>query len=108
MAGVQHEFSLLADIVGASRWHMIKKIKFRAAMPHIGGGIKIAVQQSIVGAIIAEFIATGSGLGFLILESGNRNRMGLMFGVLILLMIVASSFYKIISVLVDKTTVTQH
>lgn len=98
---VEEEFKHLGDVVGASRWQMIKKIKFWAALPHITGGIKVAVQQSIIGAVIAEFIASGGGLGYLILVSGKLLREGLMFGVLIVLMVFAVIFYKVVTVLID-------
>ncbi|MFB6281988.1 MAG: ABC transporter permease [Haloferacaceae archaeon] len=98
---VNEEFKHLGEVVDASRWQMIKKIKFWAALPHIAGGIKVAVQQSIIGAVIAEFIASGGGLGFLILNSLLVLREGLTFGVLIVLMVFAVIFYKVVTVLVD-------
>lgn len=98
---VNEEFQHLGEVVGASRWQMIKKIKFWAALPHITGGIKVAVQQSIIGAIIAEFIASGGGLGFLILNSLLVLREGLTFGVLIVLMVFSVIFYKVVSNAID-------
>ena len=98
---VNEEFRHLGEVVDASRWQMIKKIKFWAALPHITGGIKVAVQQSIIGAVIAEFIASGGGLGFLILNSLLVLREGLTFGVLIVLMIFAVIFYKAVATAID-------
>jgi NitT/TauT family transport system permease protein len=98
---VSEEFEHLGEVTGASRWQMIKKIKFWAALPHITGGIKVAVQQSIIGAVIAEFIASGGGLGYLILVSGRLLREGLMFGVLIILMVLAVTFYKLVTMAID-------
>lgn len=101
---INEEFKHLGEITGASRWQMIKKIKFWAALPHITGGVKVAVQQSIIGAVIAEFIASGGGLGYQILVSGRLLREGLMFGVLIVLMVLAVTFYKTVVVLIDHLT----
>lgn len=101
---VNEEFKHLGEVTGASRWQMIKKIKFWAALPHISGGIKVAVQQSIIGAIIAEFIASASGLGYQILVSGRLLREGMMFGVLIVLMVFAVTFYKSVVLLIDYAT----
>lgn len=98
---VSEEFEHLGEVTGASRWQMVKKIKFWAALPHITGGIKVAVQQSIIGAVIAEFIASGGGLGYQILVSGRLLREGLMFGVLIVLMVLAITFYRFVVNLVD-------
>lgn len=101
---VDEEFHYLAEVAGASEWQRLRKIEIWAALPHIVGGVKIAVQQSIVGAIIAEFIATGSGLGFLIILSGKMLRQGMMFGVLILIMLFAVIFYKFVSFALDAFT----
>jgi NitT/TauT family transport system permease protein len=98
---VSEEFRHLGEVVDASRWQMIKKIKFWAALPHITGGVKVAVQQSIIGAVIAEFIASGGGLGFLILNSLLVLREGFTFGVLITLMVFAVIFYKVIATAID-------
>lgn len=98
---VSEEFKHLGEVTGASRWQMIKKIKFWAALPHITGGIKVAVQQSIIGAVIAEFIASAGGLGYQILVSGRLLREGMMFGVLIVLMLFAVTFYKLVVALID-------
>lgn len=99
---VNEEFKHLGEVVNASQWQMIRKIKFWAALPHIAGGIKVAVQQSIIGAVIAEFIASGGGLGFLILNSLLLLREGLTFGVLIILMVFSVVFYKVVSALIDE------
>lgn len=98
---MDEEFEHLGEVAGASRLQMIRKIKFWAALPHISGGIKVAVQQSFIGAVIAEFIASSSGLGYLILFSGRLLREGLMFGVLIVLMVFAVVFFKLVSLLID-------
>ena len=101
---VEEEFHQLADVAGATRWQRLRKIKFWAAMPHITTGVKIAVQQSIVGAIIAEFIATGGGLGYLIIFSAELLHGGLLFGVLILLMTLAAILYYGASVIIEIIT----
>ena len=98
---INEDFRHLGEVVDASRWQMIKKIKFWAALPHIAGGIKVAVQQAIIGAVIAEFIASGGGLGFLILNSLLVLREGLTFGVLVVLMVFSVIFYKAVTFAID-------
>lgn len=98
---VNDEFKQLGEVVDATRWQMITKIKLWAAMPNITSGIKVAVQQSIIGAVIAEFIASGGGLGFMILNSLLVLREGLTFGVLITLVLFSVVFYKVVGALID-------
>lgn len=101
---IPQELHQLGDVTGATSWQRLKHIELWAAMPHVIGGIKIAVQQAIVGTIIAEFIATGSGLGFLIVSAGKMLRDGMMFGVLILIMLVSVLFYKFVTLMLDVVT----
>lgn len=104
LSQVPQELHRLADVSGATSWQRLKHIEFWSAMPHVVGGIKIAVQQAIVATIIAEFIATGSGLGFLIVSAGKLLRDGMMFGVLIIVMLVSVLFYKFVSLTLDLVT----
>lgn len=101
MSQIDEEFRHLGHLIGATRWQMLRYIKFWSALPNIASSVRVAVQLSIVGVIIAEFLATGSGLGHLIISSTQRAQLGLTFGAVITIMFVALAFYK----LVDLTMV---
>jgi NitT/TauT family transport system permease protein len=101
---VDEEFHQLCHVVGASEWQKIRKIKIWTAMPHIASGAKIALQQTIIGVIIGEFIATGSGLGHIIVTASSMNRLGLLFGVLIIIMVFAILLYKLVGLGIDFIT----
>lgn len=85
----------------ASKYQFVKEIKFWVAFPHIVGGIKVAVQQSVVGAIVAEFVGSGGGLGNLIVISAVTQRTGMMFGIVFLIMIIAIVYYNVVSWTID-------
>jgi NitT/TauT family transport system permease protein len=101
---VDEEFYYLGEVCGATRWQMIKEIKWWAAFPHVVSGIKIAVQQSVVGAIVAEFIASGGGLGNEIIVAAQTQQIGLMFGILFLIMVIAVVYFKLVSWFIDNAT----
>lgn len=94
VTSVEEEYYQLGQISGATRWQMIKHVKFWVALPYLFTGIRIGIQSSVVGAIVAEFIASGSGLGFLIVSAYNNVNIGLMFGTLFVLMVVAIVYYQ--------------
>jgi NitT/TauT family transport system permease protein len=51
--------------------------------------LRIAIPQALVGAVVAEFIASEHGLGFRMMENTGQLAMeGVMAGVLILMLIV--------------------
>lgn len=101
---VDEEFYHLGDVMGATRWQMMKKIKFWSALPHITSGVKVAIQQSIVGAIVAEFIATGGGIGQRIILAMQTINQGMMFGTLIVIIVFAVVMYVSVSRALDRLT----
>ncbi|MFC6874578.1 ABC transporter permease [Halobellus marinus] len=99
---VREEYDHLGAALGASNWQMIRKVYFWKAFPHISTGMKVAIQQSTVGAIIAEFIATGSGMGFILISAKNTAKIGLLFGSLVLLMLAGTVLFLSTAAIINK------
>lgn len=97
----EEEFMELGEVVGASRWQMVKKIKFWNALPYISNGLKVAMQQAMIGVILAEFIVSGGGLGFIILLSNRLLKPDLMLAAIFLTAILAMVLYQLITVIID-------
>lgn len=57
----------MARVNRASRAGILWKIRFPAALPSIFAGMKVAISFALVGTIVGEFVAGGSGLGHVIL-----------------------------------------
>jgi NitT/TauT family transport system permease protein len=79
----------LFQLYGASRGQTLRYLRLPAAMPYFLGGLRISGGLSLIGAIVAEFVAgTGgraSGLAYRILESGYQLQIPRMFAALILI-----------------------
>ena len=58
-----------ARSLSATEWQIFFKVRLPNALPSIVGGIKITVAVSVIGIIVGEFVASGGGLGKLIVES---------------------------------------
>jgi len=52
----------------ASRLQVMVKLRLPAALPAIFGGLRIAIAFSLVATVIAEFVGTDRGLGYLMLR----------------------------------------
>lgn len=50
----------------ASRWHVLTRIKLPSAAGHIFAGLQISVVLGLIGAVVAEFVSSSQGLGYLI------------------------------------------
>ena len=71
------------------------------ALPYIVSGMKVAVTLSVIGAVVAEFVGSDHGLGFVILSSGSTMNTGLMFGAMIPLSVLGVVFFYAV-VLLEK------
>ncbi len=50
----------------AGRWDVFFQIKLPSAAGHIFAGLQIAVVLSLIGAVVAEFVSSTKGIGYLI------------------------------------------
>ena len=84
-----HGLRDLFRIYGASRWQRLRYLQLPSALPYFLGGLRIAGGLSLIGAVVAEYVAgtggIGSGLAFRILEAGYRLNIPRMFAALILI-----------------------
>ncbi|MGI6855819.1 ABC transporter permease [Mesorhizobium sp. 1B3] len=86
---------------GASRWQQLRHLRLPAAMPYFLGGLKIAGGLSLIGAVVAEFVAgaTGqsSGLASRIIEAGYRLNAPRLFAALILISVTGIVIFLVLS-----------
>jgi len=96
LRSVDHGLRNLFDLYHAPRWRVLWSLELPAALPHILSGLKMAGGLSLIGAVVAEFVAgsgTATGLAWRIVESGNRLNIPRMFAALILLSLVGIALH---------------
>src|SRR6266849_92879 len=82
--------------LGASGLQIFTKVRLIAAAPQVFGGFKIGITLAMVGAVVGEFIAANSGLGYFLLIANNAFDAPLLFGIVILLSLLSIGlFYSI-------------
>jgi NitT/TauT family transport system permease protein len=75
VAGVRHVDRGLVDVarvLGAGRIALIRKVFIPAAAPSIMAAIRVTFARAMVGAILAEFIASREGLGYMIVRAARQ------------------------------------
>jgi NitT/TauT family transport system permease protein len=84
-----HNLVDLFQIYRASRWQTLLRLRLPSAMPYFLAGLRISGGLCLVGSVVAEFVAgsggKGSGLAYLILESGYQLKTPRMFAALVLI-----------------------
>lgn len=85
---IEHGHRDLFTLYGASRWQRLRRLELPGAMPMILAGARISSGLSVIGAVVAEFVAgsgTSTGLAWTIVQSGNSLDVPRMFAALLLL-----------------------
>ncbi len=89
LKSADHNLTDLMKIYRASRWQRLRYLQLPSALPFFLGGLRIAGGLSLIGAVVAEYVAgtggIGSGLAFRILEAGYRLNIPRMFAALLLI-----------------------
>ena len=87
-AGLLQVDKELIDLVrglNASRWKIFTKIRLPNALPHIFTGMRISIALSVIGAVVAEFVAATEGLGYLVFSGATNMDTKLVFAAVVLL-----------------------
>jgi NitT/TauT family transport system permease protein len=104
MNALEERFEHLGTVLGASRLQMVRYFRFWRALPNIASSIKSTVQLSIIGVIAAEFIASSNGIGYQIVLAWKNAELGYMFGVILIIMVIAYLFFQSVVWLLRKLT----
>ncbi len=67
-----------------------------AALPSLFAGARIAIVQSVVGAVAAEFVGAKEGLGYLVMYAGSLLQTERLFAVLVVLLVVGLVLYALV------------
>lgn len=99
LQAVSSESLELLRVLSASRWEVFWKVRIFASLPYLFASLKIAVTASMIGAIIAEWIGSQAGLGYLIIQSTYNFNTSLLYATMATSSILAVAFFTVIGVL---------
>ena len=83
----------LARSSGASRLRTFWKVQLPHALPTLFTGFKVAAALSATAAVVAEFVASDNGLGFLLLEYNGALDTSMTFATIIVLSVLGLALY---------------
>ncbi len=99
LAGVDEDQDKLFTMGRASAWQRFWKLKLPTALPFLFAGLKSAAVLSIIGAIVAEFMGGGKGLGVMVQTASTSFALDRVFALIILLSIIAFAIYLVVDLL---------
>jgi NitT/TauT family transport system permease protein len=71
--------------INATRLQILVKVQLPSALPFIFASFKIAASLALVGAVVAEFYSSDTGLGYLVITSATQLRTDLLFVAIVVL-----------------------
>lgn len=87
---------------GASALKEIRLVSVPAALPHLFAATRMTVPRALLGVMIAEWLATGKGLGNLLNQSRGYLDYGMIWTVAAVSVLLSVGFYQIV-VLVERS-----
>jgi NitT/TauT family transport system permease protein len=82
----------------ASGFQIFRKIRLPASLPFFFAGLKLGVTLAVIGAVVAEFVMSDSGLGYIVLHAGYYADQPEAFAALTLLSAIGIGLFLIVAI----------
>jgi NitT/TauT family transport system permease protein len=82
----------------ATRAQIFRHVRFPFALHHLFAGMKIGATMAIIGIVVAEFITSEKGLGFVILNAASRLDTALVLAAIVALCVIGFALYGLVVV----------
>ncbi len=99
LATIEPELKDVLRALGAHERDIVIKVGIPRSLPYLFAALKIAITLAFVGAVIAETVAGGNGIGHLMLVASSTFNTPLMFAGLIVIAVMAIGMYAIFAAL---------
>ena len=104
LATIEPELKDVLRALGAHERDIVIKVGIPRSLPYLFAALKIAITLAFVGAVIAETVAGGNGIGHLMLVASSNFNTPLMFAGLIVIAAMAIGMYAIFAVMDKRFT----
>jgi NitT/TauT family transport system permease protein len=93
LMSVDRGLLMMARSFGASKAQLFWKLRVPTSIPYIFDGMKVAISLAVIGIIVAEFVTSEKGLGYLVIFATGLMNTTMMLAAIIVLSIVGLAFY---------------
>jgi NitT/TauT family transport system permease protein len=87
----------LMHVLSATKWEVFRYVRWPTSLPYLFSALRIASTASLLGAIVAEWIGSNKGLGYLILAATYDYRTPLLYATMAVASAVALVLFGVIS-----------
>ena len=96
-----------ARTTGASDWRLFFRIQLPQALPHIFTGLKVGAALAATAAVVAEFVASYKGLGYLLLQYNGNIDTPMVFATIVLLSLLGLAVYYVVEI-IERIAIPWH
>jgi len=96
-----------ARTTGAGGLRMFLKISLPQALPHIFTGLKVGAALAATAAVVAEFVASDKGLGYLLLQYNGQLDTPMVFATIVILSLIGLAVYYVVEI-VERIAIPWH
>jgi len=105
--GADRDVMDFARTTGAGGLRLFLKIALPQALPHIFTGLKVGAALAATAAVVAEFVASDQGLGYLLLQYNGQLDTPMVFATIVLLSLIGVLVYYAVEV-IERLTIPWH
>ena len=91
---------------GAHELEVLRRLQLPYALPSLFTAARIAAPGALLGAILAEWLATGQGLGYLMIDASNTSEYAVLWATIVIITLASVLVYNVVSVL--ERSVAEH
>jgi NitT/TauT family transport system permease protein len=102
IVGVRSVSPQLHDVMrslNASPWQIFTRLEIPSALPMVLAGLKTSSTLAVIGAVVGEFVSSGSGLGYLVTLARNQYDTPLVIVAVLTMTAIALTLYSIVTFL---------
>jgi NitT/TauT family transport system permease protein len=96
LTDVEPELLDFYRLLRAREWRIFRSLRLPSSFPALFDGMKLALPISIIGAIIAEFVASKRGIGYQILVAYSHFNTGFVFAAVIVVAVSSTLLFQLL------------
>ncbi|HXJ81114.1 MAG TPA: ABC transporter permease [Candidatus Methylomirabilis sp.] len=89
----------LMHVLSASKTEAFRYVRWPSSLPYLFSAMRIASTSSVLGALVAEWIGTNKGLGYLIVLTTYDFRTALLYAAMVVTSAIALAFFFVVSMM---------
>ncbi|MCY3782046.1 MAG: ABC transporter permease [Chloroflexi bacterium] len=100
IVGIRSVSPRLRDLMrslNAGPWRTFRALELPSALPVILAGLKTSATLAVIGAVVGEFVGSGSGLGVLVIMARSQYNTPLVVVTVLTMTVIALSLYSLVA-----------